>query len=259
MNMNFLCFTFFISFFFFRIAILRTDVFNKFKDANGNFKEGLTSDLPGMLSFYEATHLRVHGEDILEDGLLFTTPHLELSAKDVNHALTAQITQALERPLRKNPERLYARHYMSIFSDNNPKTLDLDAAALLKLAKLDFNLLQSLHKEELSEIIKWWNELDFERELPFARNRIVELYFWILGVYFEPHYSTARYFLTKAIAFISVMDDIYDAYGTFEELTIFTEVIQRYKTNTFPLKSSLISIPCRSYIYIDMLLMRKCY
>ncbi|XP_062005502.1 (-)-alpha-pinene synthase-like [Rosa rugosa] len=202
-------------------------IFNKFKDANGNFKEGLTSDLPGMLSFYEATHLRMHGEDILEDGLFFTTAHLEFSANDVNHALAAQITQALERPLRKHPERLYARSYMSIFP-NDHKTLHHEAVALLKLAKLDFNLVQSLHKKELSEITRWWKELNFERELPFARNRIVELYFWIVGVFFEPQYSTARHFLTKGIAIISVLDDIYDAYGTFEELKIFTEAIQRW-------------------------------
>ncbi|XP_004303550.1 PREDICTED: (-)-alpha-pinene synthase-like [Fragaria vesca subsp. vesca] len=208
-----------------------SDIFKRFKDANDNFKEGLTSDLPGMLSFYEATHLRIHGEDILEDGLHFTTAHLESSANDVNHPLAAQITQALERPLRKFPERLYARHYISIFPDD-PKSLHHEAVALLlKLAKLDFNLVQSLHKKELSEIIRWWDELDFERELPFARNRIVELYFWTLGVYAEPQYSKARHFLTKAIAFGSVLDDIYDAYGSFEELKIFTEAIQRWDVN----------------------------
>ena len=56
---------------------------------------------------------------------------------------------------------------------------------------------------------------------------MVECYFWILGVYFEPHYAQARLILTKVISLFSLMDDIYDAYGTVEELSIYTELIQR--------------------------------
>ena len=55
----------------------------------------------------------------------------------------------------------------------------------------------------------------------------MELYVWVMGVYFEPKYSSARKFLTKVIAMASLMDDTYDAYGTFEELELFTEAIQR--------------------------------
>ncbi|CAL2254438.1 unnamed protein product [Prunus armeniaca] len=203
-------------------------IFNKFKDSkNGDFKESLIADVPGMLSFYEATHLRVHGENILEEALVFTTKHLESATTHVSYELAEQIAQALERPLRKSLERLCARRFMSIYQDEASHN-----EALLKLAKSDFNLVQSLHKQELSEIIKWWKELDFGRKLSFARNRIVESYCWILGVYFEPQYLVGRKFLTKMIALISVMDDIYDAFGTFEELEIFTEAIhQRWHAN----------------------------
>uniref|UniRef100_A0A2N9HWR3 Terpene synthase metal-binding domain-containing protein n=1 Tax=Fagus sylvatica TaxID=28930 RepID=A0A2N9HWR3_FAGSY len=99
--------------------------------------------------------------------------------------------------------------------------------ALLKLSKLDFNLVQSLHKEELSDITRWWKDLDFAGKLPFARDRVVECYFWIVAVYFEPQYSLARKILTKVIAMTSIIDDIYDAYGTLEELEPFTEAIER--------------------------------
>ncbi|ONI13042.1 hypothetical protein PRUPE_4G199500 [Prunus persica] len=203
-------------------------IFNKFKDIkSGGFKESLIADVSGMLSFYEATHLRVHGEDILEEALVFTTKHLESATTHVSYQLAEQILQALERPLRKGLERLCAHRYMSTYQDEGSHN-----EALLKLAKLDFNLVQSLHKQELSEIIRWWKQLDFGRKLPFARNRIVELYCWILGVYFEPQYLVGRKFLTKIIALMSVMDDIYDAFGTFEELEIFTEAIhQRWHAN----------------------------
>ncbi|CAL8151405.1 unnamed protein product [Prunus armeniaca] len=201
------------------------DIFNKFKDKNGNFKESLTADVPGMLSFYEAAHLRKHGEDILEEALVFTTTHLESAeTTDARNPLALQITQALERPLRKGLERVCARGYMSIYRDDASHS-----EAILKLEKLDFNLVQSLHKKELSEITRWWKELDFEKKLPFARDRIVELYFWIVGVYFEPHYMATRKILTKVIALVSVLDDIYDAFGTYE--VIFTGAIERWDIN----------------------------
>ncbi|KAL3503370.1 hypothetical protein ACH5RR_037819 [Cinchona calisaya] len=75
---------------------------------------------------------------------------------------------------------------------------------------------------------RWWKELDFASKLPFARDRIVESYSWILGVYFEPEYGPARKIMTKVMAITSVVDDIYDAYGTYKELVIFTEAIERW-------------------------------
>ncbi|KAI7749922.1 hypothetical protein M8C21_031786 [Ambrosia artemisiifolia] len=43
-------------------------------------------------------------------------------------------------------------------------------------------------------------------------------YFWALGVYFEPKYSNARMFLAKVFTVTVVIDDTYDAYGTYDEL-----------------------------------------
>ena len=55
----------------------KVDVFNKFKDNRVNFKESLIKDVRGMLSLYEATHVRVYGEDMLDETLKFTTIHLK--------------------------------------------------------------------------------------------------------------------------------------------------------------------------------------
>ena len=72
--------------------------------------------------------------------------------------------------------------------------------------------------------------LDFAMNLPFSRDRIIKCYFWIVSVYFEPQYSLARKILTKVISMISILDNIYDAYGTLEELEPFTESIERFIT-----------------------------
>lgn len=101
-----------------------------------------------MLSFYEAAHLRVHGETLLEEALVFTTTHLE-SASAISSLLKTPITEALERPLLKTMERLGARRYMSIYQDEASHSENL-----LKLAKLDFNVVQCLHKKELSDILR---------------------------------------------------------------------------------------------------------
>ncbi|KAK4484407.1 hypothetical protein RD792_006986 [Penstemon davidsonii] len=61
---------------------------------------------------------------------------------------------------------------------------------LLKLAKTEFNKNQKMHQQELSEI--------------------------------------TRRTLSKVIAMASTIDDIYDVYGTLDELLLFTDAIQRW-------------------------------
>nr|ARE72250.1 terpene synthase [Cannabis sativa] len=204
-----------------------SSIFEKFKDDEGNFKKSLITDVSGLLSLYEASHLSYVGESILDEALAFTTTHLKsIVANSKNHPLSHQISKALERPLRMTLERLHARFYISIYEKDASHN-----KVLLELAKLDFNLLQCFHKKELSEIVRWWKEHEFAKKFPFARDRMVELYFWILGVYYEPKYSRARKLLTKVIALTSITDDIYDAYGTIDELQLLTKAMQRWDIN----------------------------
>ncbi|KAK5786672.1 hypothetical protein PVK06_041312 [Gossypium arboreum] len=202
------------------------ETFNKFIDEKGKFKESLINDVKGMLELYEATHFQLHGETMLEEALAFIMFHLKLAETTMDYPLSTQIVNALKRPLRKSLPRLVARSYIPIYEGY--ATLDKN---LIKFAKLDFNMVQHLHKEELSKINRWWKYLDVATNFPFIRDRLVECYFWILGVYFELHYTTARTFMTKVISLTSILDDIYDAYGTYEELEIFTEAIQRWDIN----------------------------
>ncbi|KAK3021982.1 hypothetical protein RJ639_045677 [Escallonia herrerae] len=217
-------------------------VFENFKDKEGKFKESLVSDVRGMLSLYEATHLRVRGEDVLDEALKFTTTHLAFAITQENNPLAAQVARALKQPIRKGLTRVQARHNFSIYDK------DYQNKGLLSFAKLDFNLLQKMHQKEVSNITRWWKDLKFAEKLPFARDRVVECYFWILGVYFEPQYELARRIMTKTIALLSIMDDIYDVYGTLEELTVFTEAIQRWNTD------ALDQLPeCLKFYYHSLL------
>ncbi|GJY68581.1 beta-caryophyllene synthase [Tanacetum coccineum] len=203
-----------------------SDIFNSYKDENGAFKESLVKDVQGMLELYEATYMRVEGEGVLDDALVFTRSRLQDIAKDTlvtNSTLSTQIEEALKQPLRKRLPRVEALRYIPFYQQQ-----DSHNESLLKLAKLGFNLLQSLHKKELSEVTMWWKYFDAPNNLFYARDRIVECYFWAQGVCCEPQYSRARIFLTKLNMMLTVINDTYDAYGTYDELKIFNEAIQRW-------------------------------
>ncbi|CAL9774279.1 unnamed protein product, partial [Musa acuminata subsp. burmannicoides] len=147
-------------------------------------------------------------EIILDEAISFTRNSLVSALADLKPPLTTQVSLDLETPLCRRMRRLLARDYISIYKEDATRD-----DAILELAKLDFNLLQSLHREELKNLTKWWNDLAPSKTLSFARDRLVECYFWILGVYFEPYYSRARVITTKVIALTSILDDIYDVYS----------------------------------------------
>ncbi|KAL2466317.1 Terpenoid synthase 17 [Abeliophyllum distichum] len=198
-------------------------VFNKFIDDNGKFKETIKSDARGLLSLYEASNLRVHEEDILEEVLSFTTDNLKSMAPHLSSPIGKQVAHSLVQCIHFGNPIIEARNFISIYQEDESKN-----EMLLRLAKLDYNSLQMLHKKELYEVSRWWKDLDLVSKLPYARDRVVECFFWAMGVYHEPQYSVARIMLTKTIAMTSIIDDTYDAYGVVEELEVFTEAIQRW-------------------------------
>nr|CAC12732.1 putative sesquiterpene cyclase [Artemisia annua] len=229
------------------------DIFKNYKKEDGSIlRNPLTNDVEGLLELYEATYLRVQGEGVLDDALVFTRTCLEKIAKDLVHTnptLSTYIQEALKQPLQKRLARLEALHYIPMYEQQASHN-----ESLLKLAKLGFNLLQSLHRKELNEVSRWWKGLDVPNNLPYARDRMVECYFWALGVYFEPKYSQARIFLAKVISLATVLDDTYDAYGTYEELKIFTEAIQRWSITCIDMLPEYLKLLYQGVldIYIEM-------
>ncbi|EEF38934.1 (+)-delta-cadinene synthase isozyme A, putative [Ricinus communis] len=198
-----------------------SDVFDKFKDCKGDFKKHLVNDVQGLLSLHEASYMSVQGEKILDEALEFTKTHL--MATQLSSPLPDQVSHALRWPVRRGLPRKEAWQYFSIYQQDREHI-----EPLLKLAKLDFNIVQKLHHKDMSIITRWWIDLDFTTKLSFARDRVIECSFWALGVFYEPQFVFARQVLSKAVAILSVMDDIYDVHGTIEELELFTEVVERW-------------------------------
>ena len=74
---------------------------------------------------------------------------------------------------------------------------------------------------------RWWSNLGLAENLSFARDRLTESFMSSVGLAFEPKYTHLRKWLTKVINLILIIDDVYDVYGTLEELQHFTNAINR--------------------------------
>ena len=56
----------------------------------------------------------------------------------------------------------------------------------------------------------------------------MECFFWTVGMVPEPQYSHVRKGLTKVTSLITTIDDVYDVYGTYDELELFTNAVEGY-------------------------------
>lgn len=127
-----------------------SDVFKKFQDSDGEFRKINTSDVKGLLSLYEASFLSVHGEYILDKALAFTRKHLETLADQSSPHLAKHIRNCLLWPFHQTMERLKALQYISFYEEDESRN-----ETLLKFAKLDYNRLQLLYREELSLLSRY--------------------------------------------------------------------------------------------------------
>ncbi|KAJ0261604.1 Terpene synthase [Hirschfeldia incana] len=75
---------------------------------------------------------------------------------------------------------------------------------------------------------RWWRELGLYKELRKARNQPLKWHTWSLEILQDPCFSEQRLDLTKPISLVYIIDDIFDVYGELEELTIFTQVVERW-------------------------------
>ncbi|KAK9924613.1 hypothetical protein M0R45_032974 [Rubus argutus] len=205
------------------------DVFKIFTDREGSFKACLGNDVKGMLSLYEASYLGFEGESLLDEALEFTSIHLRnLSRSDVTQekGVSEQVSHALELPLHHRMLRLEARWQIEAYS----KRADANQV-LLEFSKLDYNMVQQTLQTDLKDTSRWWKDMGIAEKLPFSRDRLMECFFWSVGMVFEPKFSNLRKGLTKVCALITTLDDVYDVYGTLEELEPFTSAVERWDVN----------------------------
>nr|QJA18328.1 terpene synthase 13 [Andrographis paniculata] len=199
-----------------------SSVFEKFKNSDGTFKEGLGKDVEGLVSLYEATHVRFRQDHILEDARVFAIRHLKQALQQHggggnggswHPSLRDKVALALDKPTHRTLPRLETRHYIPIY-DKQPSKNEL----LARFARLDFNSLQNLHKQEINQIIEWWKGLDIASwaKLGYFRDRPVEGYLWGAGNLVSRD-SFSRMCGAKGLLLIILMNDTFDNYATADE------------------------------------------
>lgn len=200
------------------------DVFNKFKDSKGMFKQDLSEDIKGLMSLYEASQLSTEGEDTLVEAGKFSGHLLKTSLSHLDKHQARIVANTLGNPHHKSLGSYMAKNFF-VTSQGTNTWLNL----LKEVAKTDFDMVQTLHHNEIVQITKWWKELGLAKELKFARDQPLKWYIWSMACLTDPKLSEERIELTKPISFIYLIDDIFDVYGTLDELTLFAEAVNRWE------------------------------
>ena len=92
---------------------------------------------------------------------------------------------------------------------------------------------------------RWWKRTGLAENLSFARDRLMENFLWTVGVIFQPQFGYCRRMSTKVNALITTIDDVYDVYGTLDELELFTDAVERLVLMTLHLNCFKLSLTYR--------------
>ncbi|XP_010550139.1 PREDICTED: tricyclene synthase, chloroplastic-like [Tarenaya hassleriana] len=209
------------------------DVFDDVKNEKSyeSFLKGSDDDIKGLLSLYEASYLSTKSDFELKEIRSYSKKRLSdvinksNTSDEKESCIREMIIRSLEMPYHWRPSTLEARWYIDVYG----KRQDMDPF-LLEFAKLDFNIVQSFYQEDLKSAFSWWNKTGL-KELDFARDRILENYIWNVELFHEPQLGNQRREVAKTFALTTTIDDIYDVYGTVEELELFTEAVRRWDVN----------------------------
>ncbi|KAF8010329.1 hypothetical protein BT93_J1068 [Corymbia citriodora subsp. variegata] len=202
------------------------DAFKIFMDESGGFMKTLGNDVQGMLSLCEASHLAFEEEDILHEAKTFAIEHLKNLHCDINKDLQGEVTHELELPRHRRTLLLEARRFIEACS-----RCRYMSCRILKFSATNFNTLQSILQGDLQEMLRWWKNVSLPNKLNFARDRLVECFFAAVAVADEPPLSNCRKGLTKVNTLNVIIDDVYDIYGTLDELELFTDAVRRWDIN----------------------------
>ncbi|KAL5972845.1 hypothetical protein ACLOJK_039651 [Asimina triloba] len=199
------------------------DVFECHMDGTGSFKSCYSHDTEGLLSLYEASHLSVEGETILDEAKDFAIRHLKCRNGNLEPHLQRKVEHALELPLHWRMPRSEIR--WTIDTSDQEESIN---PILLELAKLDFNIVQATHQADVKKMTRWWKDLGLAEKLGFHRDRLMECFCWGVGLAFEPQLGYCRQVLTQVTQLITIIDDVYDVYGSLDELEVFTEAVEKW-------------------------------
>ncbi|OMO64933.1 hypothetical protein COLO4_31678 [Corchorus olitorius] len=205
----------------------KNDVFNGFLDEKGAFSKTKCTEIKGVLELFQASYLAFEGEDILNEAKKFSTETLRnLNYSTLGSNLAKEVVHALELSTHWRVQWFDVKWHITMYESKNIKNKDKNI--LLEQAKLNFNAVQATLQKDLSQVSRWWRNLGIMQHLDFTRDRLAESFLCAVGLAYEPQYSCFRKCLTKITTMILIIDDVYDVYGSLEELQQFTDAVDRW-------------------------------
>ncbi|KAF7125050.1 hypothetical protein RHSIM_Rhsim12G0119900 [Rhododendron simsii] len=201
----------------------------------GNFSPSLWGDR--LSSFTLDT--QTHGEDKLDKAFCFTKAGLQSLEPHLSSNLAEQVTHALYQPLQRGIPRVEARHYISVYEKDPSRN-----EKLLRLAKIDFNRVV----ERVGSTVTY----------SLCEGQSSGVLFLFYSSLFRTAILSCPFDSHKSMIMISILDDTYDAYGTYEELKCFTNAVQRWDMNAIdqlpnymkPIYKALLNVHDEFYLEI---------
>ncbi|CAI9087804.1 OLC1v1021978C2 [Oldenlandia corymbosa var. corymbosa] len=202
------------------------EMFRSFVDEAGKFMTGKNViTLKALIELFEASNMGKEEENILKEARLFTVQSLS-SFGGISHCdlFTKQlVTRAMRLPWQWGVAWYNVKKHINAYEKGHKQN-----TKLIELSKLNFNLVQALHQEDLKDVSRWWINLGINKKLNFSRDRIVESFLFAAGVASGAQHGSLRKWMTKVIKLILIIDDVYDIYGSLEELECFTNAVEMW-------------------------------
>lgn len=129
---------------------MHIDIFGNYRSKIENLNPCLYKDMVGILNLYEASFHSYEDDSIMDEAKDLTTKYLKEKADEINESIAPLVSHALEVPLHWRVPREEARWFIEVYekkSDMNP--------TLIELAKLDFNMVQAIHIEDLKHASRY--------------------------------------------------------------------------------------------------------
>ncbi|KAM7532410.1 hypothetical protein LguiB_035820 [Lonicera macranthoides] len=150
--------------------------------------------------------------------------------------ISQEVDDALKFPFCSSLERMASRRYIEHYNGDCSTIRVLKTSYcssnignkdLLKLAVEDFNICQSIHREEIEQAERWVIESRLDK-LKFARQRTAYCSFSAAATLFTPELSEARMSWTKNAVLTTVFDDFFDVGGSAEEHLNLVHLVEKW-------------------------------